>query len=228
MVMPASVQARDALFGISGNDSGTRKTLPADARTAFGFHALTVPGRLTTPVAPKASAERRIVPRLPGSCRPARTRTKGIDLRCRPSTCSHVHCGGSTSAAIGCGVSVASAGVEQLLRQLQNFHVPLHLKRIQQPLRLPARRRSLSRANRRAELLRSGLAPRYPRAPEARAQARSALCGVPSGAHCALLCDGVNGHRLAGSRCSCRFYGVLAALSTRAVIVKLAPQLVLC
>ena len=44
-----------------------RKTLPAEARTALGFHALTVPGRLMMPVAPKASAERRMVPRLPGS-----------------------------------------------------------------------------------------------------------------------------------------------------------------
>jgi len=50
--------------------SAMRRTLPAEARTAFGFHWLTVPGRAMMPLAPKASAERRIVPRLPGSCRP--------------------------------------------------------------------------------------------------------------------------------------------------------------
>ena len=47
--------------------SGRRKTLPAEARTALGFHALTVPGSVRMPWAPKASAERRMAPRLPGS-----------------------------------------------------------------------------------------------------------------------------------------------------------------
>src|ERR1039458_5331250 len=63
---PAS-RNRSMLSSALAASSGTRNTLPADARTAFGFHALTVPGKLTTPVAPNASADRRIVPRFPGS-----------------------------------------------------------------------------------------------------------------------------------------------------------------
>ena len=46
--------------------TGTRKTEPAEARRAFWFHSLTVPGVVRTAVAPKASAERTSVPRLPG------------------------------------------------------------------------------------------------------------------------------------------------------------------
>ena len=51
--------------------SGSRKTEPAEARTTLGLNGLTVPSPRTTPPAPKASAERRIVPRFPGSCTPA-------------------------------------------------------------------------------------------------------------------------------------------------------------
>ncbi len=47
--------------------TGTRKTDPAEARRAFWFQGLTVPAVVRTPVAPKASAERMRVPRLPGS-----------------------------------------------------------------------------------------------------------------------------------------------------------------
>ena len=51
---------------------GRRKAEPEEARIAFGFHRLTVPGNRIMPVAPKASAERASVPRLPaGSCNPA-------------------------------------------------------------------------------------------------------------------------------------------------------------
>ena len=67
-------QAREAVFS---GDGEQRKTLPAEERTALGFQALTVPGRVRTPVAPKASAERRMAPRLPGSWRLARTRSRG-------------------------------------------------------------------------------------------------------------------------------------------------------
>ena len=89
------------------SSTGTRKTLPALARTAFAFHSLTVPGRLTTPVAPKASAERRIVPTFPGSCKPASTTINAVPSR--PVTASQLHARGRTSAATACGVSVASA-----------------------------------------------------------------------------------------------------------------------
>jgi hypothetical protein len=40
---------------------------PADARTTFGLKASTVPLVSITALAPAASAERRIVPKLPGS-----------------------------------------------------------------------------------------------------------------------------------------------------------------
>jgi hypothetical protein len=52
--------------------------LPADARTAFGFHTFTVPGKQMTPLAPKASADRRIVPRFPGSWIPASSSIRGV------------------------------------------------------------------------------------------------------------------------------------------------------
>jgi len=53
--------------------TGSRNTEPAEARTTLGLKGLTVPSPSTTPPAPKASAERKIVPRLPGSCTPAIT-----------------------------------------------------------------------------------------------------------------------------------------------------------
>jgi hypothetical protein len=61
-----------------GGDDGVRKTLPAEARRAFWFQGLTVPGVVRMPVAPKASAERMRVPRLPGSCRPAAIEDQGV------------------------------------------------------------------------------------------------------------------------------------------------------
>ena len=74
-------------FCFGCGEAGTRKAEPAEARSAFGFQGLTVPGSRRTPVAAKASAERRSVPRLPGSCRPARTRISGAggaeDIVCR-------------------------------------------------------------------------------------------------------------------------------------------------
>ena len=44
----------------------------------FWFQGLTVPGVVRTPVAPKASAERMRVPRLPGSWRPTAMRMRGV------------------------------------------------------------------------------------------------------------------------------------------------------
>ena len=58
--------------------TGTRKTEPAEARRAFWFHSLTVPAVVRTAVAPKASAERMSVPRLPGSCRAAAMSRSGV------------------------------------------------------------------------------------------------------------------------------------------------------
>ena len=52
--------------GSSKPASGTRKTAPAEARSAFGPVGSAQPGESATE-APNASAARRIVPRLPGS-----------------------------------------------------------------------------------------------------------------------------------------------------------------
>src|ERR1700722_7092423 len=60
---------------------GRRKTLPAEARMALGFHGLTGPGRQTAPETPKASADRMIVPRLPGSWMPERTTMSGAETK---------------------------------------------------------------------------------------------------------------------------------------------------
>src|ERR1700721_2266978 len=56
ILMPAARRCSKHSSTLAAND-GRRKRLPAEARTAFGFQELTVPGRLRTPVAPKASAE---------------------------------------------------------------------------------------------------------------------------------------------------------------------------
>ena len=52
---------------IVASTTGTWNSAPADARTTFGLYGSTLPGVSTTRSAPAASAERRIVPRLPGS-----------------------------------------------------------------------------------------------------------------------------------------------------------------
>ena len=87
--------------------SGSRKTLPAEARTALGFQALTVPGRLRTPSRrrPRPSAESCPGCRGPAS-RPGRNQRRGFSGR---QQSAQVQFGGSTRAATGCGVSVASA-----------------------------------------------------------------------------------------------------------------------
>src|ERR1700728_3977757 len=59
--------------------TGMRKADPAEARRAFAFQTLTVPGRAMTPLAPKASAERTRVPKLPGSCKEAVRTTSGME-----------------------------------------------------------------------------------------------------------------------------------------------------
>src|ERR1700728_3385165 len=59
--------------------TGMRKADPAEARRALAFQILTVPGRAMTPLAPKASAERTRVPKLPGSCKEAVRTTSGME-----------------------------------------------------------------------------------------------------------------------------------------------------
>ena len=86
---------------------GRRNTDPADARTSLELKRLTVPSPSSTPAAPKASAERRIVPRFPGSCTPAMASTGPVlDLVSTSSgECSFQR----TSAATPCGVSLGTA-----------------------------------------------------------------------------------------------------------------------
>ncbi len=88
--------------------TGTRKTDPAEARRAFWFHSLTVPAVVRTAVAPKASAERISVPRLPGSCKPAATRSSAA-LSFAGSADWIFQTGGTSNAAIPCGCCVATA-----------------------------------------------------------------------------------------------------------------------
>src|SRR6266851_4784275 len=85
--------------------TGTRNTLPTLARRAFWFQALTVPGVVSTPAAPNASAERTSVPRLPGSCKPAAIRINGAACSI---TSSSVRTGGMISAATPCGDCVST------------------------------------------------------------------------------------------------------------------------
>ena len=63
--------------------TGTWNSAPADARTTFGLSTSTVPGVTTTTSTPAASAERRIVPRLPGSPTRSATTTKSAALEHR-------------------------------------------------------------------------------------------------------------------------------------------------
>jgi hypothetical protein len=135
---------------------GRRKRLPAEARTALGFHALTVPGSERMPSAPKASAERRMVPRLPGSCSPARTTMSGASF-CVPRRWARVQSGGSTRAAMGCGVSVArvearsSGGTRRISvaegRWMESSSRCESCATKTQGIRIPARRASSSRWN---------------------------------------------------------------------------------
>src|ERR1022692_3303449 len=85
---------------------GRRKTDPAEARTTFELKGLTVPSPRTTPALPKASEDRRIVPRLPGSCRPARTMMGPTCMR--SVTSSRENCLRRTRAATPCGDSLGT------------------------------------------------------------------------------------------------------------------------
>ena len=64
--------------------TGTRNSEPALALTTFGLYGSTDPGVSTTAFAPAASAERMMVPALPGSARRSATSTKRrVDRHCR-------------------------------------------------------------------------------------------------------------------------------------------------
>ena len=82
---------------------GSQAREPAEApEPAFQFHGLTVCSAMINPVAPNASAERAIVPRLPGSWRPTATMSNAGVARSRScNECVFT----LTNAAIPCGVS---------------------------------------------------------------------------------------------------------------------------
>ena len=82
---------------------GTRKTLPADARTAFGFQALTVPGKQMTAVGSECfggAQDGSKVARVLQCQQGRRSAARAVRL---PRICAHVQSGGSTRAATGCG-----------------------------------------------------------------------------------------------------------------------------
>ena len=74
--MPRALISGSALAS-STLTAGRRNSEPAEARSAFQFQGLTVFSPSSNPVPPKASAERAIVPRFPGSCRPAAITSSG-------------------------------------------------------------------------------------------------------------------------------------------------------
>ena len=86
--------------------SGRRKTEPAEARTTLGLNGLTVPSPKTTPPAPKASADRSIVPRFPGSCTPAMANSG--PPAALANTSSRVKSFHRTRAATPCGASLGT------------------------------------------------------------------------------------------------------------------------
>ena len=71
----AARPTRPARRGRTSTTTGTWNSAPAEARTTFGLKTSTEPTVSTTASAPAASAERRMVPTLPGSARPAATTT---------------------------------------------------------------------------------------------------------------------------------------------------------
>ena len=101
MVNPRSRRVAIAPSVETSRTTGTWKIEPADARTLLALYASTELPANTTPAAPAASAERRIVPALPGS----RTSCKRATAPGGPSA-SRVT---STNGAIPttpCGVTV--------------------------------------------------------------------------------------------------------------------------
>ncbi len=105
---PHSPRLQPSISDAATATTGTRNTLPTLARSAFWFHALTVPGVVNTPVAPNASADRTSVPRFPGSCNPAAIKINAAVPHV-PTPHSNSQTGGTTNAAIPCGDCVSTA-----------------------------------------------------------------------------------------------------------------------
>ena len=93
--------------------AGSRKSAPMLPRTTFGLVSSAVPFSATTPAAPRPSAERRIVPTLPGSCTPSSTRTGrpgagriSVSVQRRGSITATTPCGCSVSASVSSSPSL--------------------------------------------------------------------------------------------------------------------------
>src|ERR1700733_4518425 len=100
---PAARNWARAIAGERPRRRGIRRADPAEARMALADQGSAVPLVVTTPVAPKASAERMAAPTLPGSWTPKRATMRG-----RPRVrSSRVYSRGLTRAAMPWGCSVA-------------------------------------------------------------------------------------------------------------------------
>ena len=105
---------------------GNRNTDPAEARTTFELNGLTVPSPSKTPAAPNASADRRMVPRFPGSCTPA-IATRGPAVR-PVKTSAAVNVLQRTKAATPCGVSLGTALANNLSGSNKSFDMRRQLR----------------------------------------------------------------------------------------------------
>src|SRR4029077_6953056 len=98
---------------------GKRKIEPAEPRRTFELYGLTVPSVRKIPAAPKASAERRIVPRLPGSCRPAATTNRPSFER--SSSWSEEKAASLTRAATPWGASLGTIELKSALGRTEGL-----------------------------------------------------------------------------------------------------------
>ena len=96
-----------------------RNSAPADARTTLGLNGSTEPAVSTTPSTPAASAERRIVPRLPGSAIRSATTTRSAAAR------SSAGGGMRTTARTGCGDSVEATPLDHPGAELERAADPV-------------------------------------------------------------------------------------------------------
>jgi hypothetical protein len=189
---PASRCDRPARSARRGPDPSRRPRAGAQSTSAFarrqqrnaedaarrGAHRLGIPGAHGSRQAHDARSRQRPRPSAEScpdcrdpECRRAQQQRGGFSVG--PSTCAQVQSGGSTSAAIGCGVSVASAESSSFFG-ISRTSVSA-AGSLSSSFRHPAPQRRNRRAAPRAEPLQAGSALRFPepdRGP-ARAPSRS-------------------------------------------------------
>ena len=98
--------SRSAASASGSVTHGRRNTAPIVERTTLGENGSAQPSHNTTAPSANASAVRKIVPRLPGSCKPSSRSTCPA-----PSSASAVHCGCSQEKMTFCGVSTSLASL---------------------------------------------------------------------------------------------------------------------